>query len=1384
VNLFHSFGQFNVPMNNIANFLNDSGLATSNILARVTGMNGSNPTLSSIYGTIQTTGFGNANLFLLNPAGFLFGPNATLNVGGMMTFTSADYLRLADGVRFNAIPNPAADALLSAAPVAAFGFLGSHPGAITVQGSQLSVADGTGISLVGGNITIQSGAPDNGTVQPARLSATNGQINLASTASPGEFLVGTLQPAPNVNGQSFTSYGAVSLAPGSTVDVSQTGSGTVSIRGGQFVLSVSNAVLTTAENPASTVGQDTIVLNTGSSIVSATSGADSGADVQIVAGTVQMDAASIQSTTTGNGQGGGISISADTVSLTNGAQIVSSTTGAGAGGNITLSAIDSVSISGYDTTGTVSGVTTFFSDLNTGLPLVTSGVFSTTSGSGPGGSVTINAGTATLDNAGTLASITSGDGRGGDLTLNVRNLNIQNGGLILSSAGLDFTTFEFTGNGRAGDITVTAQESIQVSGFNPNTLSESAIWSMSNNTGDGGNITLSSHTVSVENGGIIQSTGSGPGNAGNIAIATDQVTVSGVDEIENSSTIISFGTGSGNSGAINITAQSVNVEDLGVIQTGGKEGNVTIQAGQSVNVAGGGVIASVGGANGSGDITISADQILISGMQGFSRSRIETFTGGQAATGKINLNVRDIIVTDGARINTVALGNNTTGGIHISATESVTVSDGGKIRSAPPENTTNPGRGGPIEITAPTITLDQGVIQALTIGSGNAGSVTLNADNVTLAGSFINTQSQQAVSGRGGDITINVTDKLLISGRFTGSGTDFARPAGIYADTLGTNQGGDISVTAGNLVSLSSTGAGLYSQTLGSSGNGGAISVQAPQVQLIEGAIISTKTTRSGNAGNIIIGADTFSMTGGANITAASTGSGAAGTVTIEGTASPAQSILIDGAGSGIFTTTSGTGAGGNIFLNANTVTLQNGGTLSAATSGTSPSATGGTITVHANTVELLSGATMTAQSTGSGTAGDITVQGLASPAQSISIDSPGSGVLTEAHGTGNGGNITASAHQVQLTNQAKLSATTTGAGDAGNILVQGDTVSLLSGARIESGSIKRTPTAPAPTGQGGTVTVEGVASPATSIVISGQGSGIFTTAEGSGPGGNIAMTASQSVTLTDGASVAASSTGPANAGNIAINAGNSFFMQDSSVTTSATQASGGDISVQASSLFRLINSQMTASVQQGSQTVGGNITIDPNFVILQNHSQILATAVEGTGGNILIVTPVFFADQTSVVDASSQFGRSGTVTIQSPTSQLAGTLATLPQSVRQAAALTTLRCAAQMGGQVSSFVVAGRDTLPAEPGGWLMSQMALGSPLTLPLSHEGERGTINAGEGERGLSGPGQIGDPSHQIDPIAQTDPTPILSLRRMTPAGFLTQAFMVEGAAGCGS
>jgi hypothetical protein len=77
---------------------------------------------------------------------------------------------------------------------------------------------------------------DGTTVQTAGLSALGGQISLASVASPGEILAGSLSPAPNINGQSFGALGTIQISEQSLIDVSGNGGGTVLIRGGQFLL--------------------------------------------------------------------------------------------------------------------------------------------------------------------------------------------------------------------------------------------------------------------------------------------------------------------------------------------------------------------------------------------------------------------------------------------------------------------------------------------------------------------------------------------------------------------------------------------------------------------------------------------------------------------------------------------------------------------------------------------------------------------------------------------------------------------------------------------------------------------------------------------------------------------------------------------------------------------------------------------------------------------------------------------------------------------------------------------------------------------------------------------------------------------------------------------
>ncbi len=868
-NLFHSFGDFEVPANNVANFLNETHLPTNNILARVTGGD-----ISNIFGRIQTTDFGNANLFLMNPSGFLFGPNATVNVGGMVAFTSADYLKLTDSARFNAIPNPAADALLTALPVASFGFLGSNPGAITVQGSQFSVTDGQSISLVGGNITIGSGTPEGGTAQPARLSAPNGKIQLASAASPGEFDAATLQA---VDGASFTSFVSVTLASGSSINGS--GENTVSIRGGQFVLSVNDAVLTTTN----TLGEaDSITLSRGSSVITSNAGTESGADVQIIASKFKMEGASIRS----------------------------STTSGGAGGNILVSVLESISLSGQDALGNPSRIRA-----------------ETSAGGGVGGTVQINS---------PRASISLTD-----------RAEIETRGLGAAAAG---------------------------------------------------NIGIDSSTLSITGGAGIGTSGS------EIAIS----------------------------------------------------GNIDITAHTSIFLSG----------------SFNSD----------TPSRIVNENGDFGGTGTTTISTGTLSLDNGARIFS--------------------------------------------------------------------------------------------------DTFFDVADLSIPK-------------INITADSLTLSNGSRIDVR--NILS-----------------DIGALSVSAHTISLSNQSVMSTVTENDiGNASPINLSTNTFSLSGGSQVISSTLGAGNGGKVTIQGSGGEGTSLTSfmvtgqdsTGNASGIFTTTTATGKGGDINIAAQSFTVQNGGIISAATSGAEPSATGGTITVNAGQVNLTNGGLITASSTGLG-----------------------------------------------------------------------------------------------------------------------------------------------------------------NAGNITVNAGDRLDMRNSSITTQASHASGGNIDIQAIDRVRLVNSTISTSVLGGSGS-GGNITIDPNVVVLQN-SQILAKAVQGAGGNITITTPLFLADSTSLVSASSQFGLNGTVTIQSPTSNLSGSLGTLSSKPSQAQSLLTQRCAALANGQASSFVVAGREQLPADPGGWLSSPIALAG--------------IDA---ER--SGDGAVAENTSNLEPrtsgLLANDR---VSLRRLTPAGFLIANFADSEATGCHS
>jgi len=207
--------------------------------------------------------------------------------------------------------------------------------------------------------------------------------------------------------------------------------------------------------------------------------------------------------------------------------------------------------------------------------------------------------------------------------------------------------------------------------------------------------------------------------------------------------------------------------------------------------------------------------------------------------------------------------------------------------------------------------------------------------------------------------------------------------------------------------------------------------------------------------------------------------------------------------------------------------------------------------------------------------------------------------------------------------------------------------------------------------------------------------------------------------------------------------------MTNSSVTTEASQSSGGAIKITTNSGggVDLVNSTISASVLDGTGD-GGSVNIEPQFVVLQN-SQILAQAVQGPGGNVSITTNLLLPDSISVISASSQFGQNGTVAIQSPISPASGKIVPLSQKPLTETSLMSQRYVAVSEGIFSSFTVAGRDSLPPQPGGWLSSPLELATTKT---------------DSQMGLSEPEM-----------------PIFSLRRIAPPGFLTQIFAVDYA-GC--
>ncbi|MGA1603600.1 MAG: filamentous hemagglutinin N-terminal domain-containing protein, partial [Prochlorothrix sp.] len=167
-NLFHSFETFGLESGEVANFIGSPAL--SNILGRVTGGEA-----SLINGLLQVSN-SNANLFLMNPAGLVFGPGASLDLAGSFTGTTATAIGFEQGTFTASGANDYATLAgrpnqFQFAAATATGGAGLPGGSIVNLGN-LSVAPGQTLSLLGRAV-----------FNTGTLSAPGGQV--AVVAVPG-----------------------------------------------------------------------------------------------------------------------------------------------------------------------------------------------------------------------------------------------------------------------------------------------------------------------------------------------------------------------------------------------------------------------------------------------------------------------------------------------------------------------------------------------------------------------------------------------------------------------------------------------------------------------------------------------------------------------------------------------------------------------------------------------------------------------------------------------------------------------------------------------------------------------------------------------------------------------------------------------------------------------------------------------------------------------------------------------------------------------------------------------------------------------------------------------------------------------------------------------
>ncbi|MGB0560829.1 MAG: filamentous hemagglutinin N-terminal domain-containing protein [Spirulinaceae cyanobacterium] len=633
-NLFHSFTDFSPAAATTTFDLNHGsyGGTASGITAIINRVTGSN--VSNIDGLLQVLGGADPDFFLINPNGIVFGPNAQLDLNGSFIGSTASSIVFPGGVTFAASDTTVAPLLTVNRPLGLQ--MGSSPSAIQVNDagqtlfrvldvtdrnllttSPLQVATGKTLALLGGEVTLNGGVltAEAGNIELG--AAQNAQVNLSAIATGWTFDYSAVQ-----------SFGDVTLTQAALVDVS-------------------NDDASLGAGSAALQGADINLLN-GSMLLSQNLGNATSGTVRVDAsqtlrfqGNSATGASSVlwSETGTNTGRSSDITVQAQTLTLSDGAELNAASFGPGESGDVTVQVAQTLTLEGVElnnptdvtslgtitgSTGSAGNVTASAQNLNilngASLGSFTFGQLAVPNSTGGGGAVnvtvtedlTIAGLNPILGTTGGIGAVSLGDAPGGTIGIQTKRLTLRDGGRI---------TTEIADAGNAGDLTITATEQILVQGT-PTNGQETGIFASGNiqpfftqlffglppqPTGQSGNVNIQTPYLEVSRGGTITARNAGTGNSGNVNISGDLVYLNEGGNISTSTT-------SGEGGGINLALQ-----DLLLLRRGGfisteaggtgNGGNIAINAPVIAGYENSDIIANAFQGNG-GNINITTQGIF------------------------------------------------------------------------------------------------------------------------------------------------------------------------------------------------------------------------------------------------------------------------------------------------------------------------------------------------------------------------------------------------------------------------------------------------------------------------------------------------------------------------------------------------------------------------------------------------------------------------------------------------------------------------------------------------------------------------------------------------------------------------------------------------------